>query len=139
MKKASYKSVERHLVFSSLSRKVKKSIAKERKVVKPKPSRERRSWEYMYHVWLAYADSNPDRKNQVPIAQTKLSTWVHEQRKKFVATSLSQERYTLLSRAGFDFQPRKTAANAMRALLSRVGKLLLFTNITKLTLSLCTL
>lgn len=31
MKKARYKSVERHLMFSSLSRKVKKSIANERK------------------------------------------------------------------------------------------------------------
>ena len=131
MKKASYKSVERHLVFSSLSRKVKNSIAKERKCVKPKPSRERRSWEYMYNCWLTYAACNPDRKNQVPIAQAKLSTWVHEQRKKFVATALSQERFTLLSRAGFDFQPRKSAAQSMRALVSAVGKFLHGTNVTK--------
>ena len=139
MKKASYKSVERHLVFSSLSRKVKKSIAKEREVVKPKPSRERRSWEYMYHVWLAYADSNPDRKNQVPVAQAKLSTWVHQQRKNFVATKLSQERYMLLNSAGFDFHPRKTAARSMRALVRAAGKLLHFTKLPNLKLDICTI
>jgi hypothetical protein len=78
MKKAKYKSIERHEVFSSLSRKVKKSIAKKRKEVKEKPSRERRSWEYMYQCWQTYAAKNPDRKKQVPIAQSKLSTWVHQ-------------------------------------------------------------
>jgi hypothetical protein len=138
MKKADYKSVERHIVFSSLSKKLKKKIRKERNEVKKKPSRERRSWEYMYNCWLSYAANNPDRKNQVPIAQTKLSSWVHEQRKKFQRAILSEDRFVLLSRAGFDFQPRKTSAQAMQALLSAVGKLLLFTNATKNKINMCT-
>ena len=131
MKKADYKSVERHLVFSSLSRKIKKQIKKERSDVKKKPSRERRSWEYMYNCWLGYAAANPDRKNQVPIAQAKLSSWVHEQRKKFMRAVLSEDRFFLLSRAGFDFQPRKSSKNAMKALLSAAGKSLQMTSLIK--------
>jgi hypothetical protein len=105
---------------------LKKKIREERKDVRKKPSRERRSWEYMFNCWLSYANSNPDRKNQVPIAQTKLSSWVHEQRKKFAKAILSEDRFVLLSRAGFDFQPRRTAVQSMISLLHSVGKLLHF-------------
>ncbi len=38
--------------------------------------------------------------------------------------ALSEDRYNLLSSAGFDFQPRKSSKNAIKALLCAAGKLL---------------
>ena len=77
----------------------------------------------MFDLWLAYAADNPDRKNQVPLAMSKLSGWVKEQRKLFTKTQLSQDRYGLLRANDFDFHPRLSARGSTNAHRSH-GKLL---------------
>ena len=99
-------------------------VHKEKKEIKSQPARDRRSWEYMFQLWLVYAAENPDRRNQVPLAMTKLSGWVKEQRKLFGKGILAQDRFDLLSANQFDFHPRLTARGASRVQHSSLGNLL---------------
>ena len=77
----------------------------------------------MFDLWLAYAADNPDRKNQVPLAMSKLSGWVKEQRKLFTKTQLSQDWYKLLRANDFDFHPRLSARRSTNAYRSQVKSL----------------
>jgi hypothetical protein len=84
--------------------------------------RGRCSWAEMFECWQTYAKRNPQRKNQVPLAFTKLSSWVHEQRKKFRRGILEEDRFVLLSDLGFEFEPRKAYANHVSMLRQKVNK-----------------
>jgi hypothetical protein len=84
--------------------------------------RERCSWVEMFECWQSYAERNPKRKNQVPLEFSKLSSWVHEQRKKYGKGILSDDRYEPLHEAGFEFQPRKAHAKHIAALRQKLNR-----------------
>ena len=123
VKKAKFRATEKKMFFGVMYGNIKKMVHKEKKEIKSQPARDRRSWDYMFDLWLAYAADNPDRKNQVPLAMSKLSGWVKEQRKLFTKTQLSQDRYELLRANDFDFHPRLSARGSTNAHRSQ-GKLL---------------
>jgi len=123
VKKAKFRATEKKMFFGVIYGNIKKMVHKEKKEIKSQPARDRRSWDYMFDLWLAYAADNPDCKNQVPLAMSKLSGWVKEQRKLFTKTQLSQDRYELLRANDFDFHPRLSARGSTNAHRSQ-GKLL---------------
>jgi hypothetical protein len=91
MKKLKYRSVERHITFNMV-KKCRKVIIAERSSLCMRDGRERRSWEFMFHSWLAYAEEYPEEKNTIcGKTNRKLACWVHEQRKKFVKSVLLED------------------------------------------------
>jgi len=120
MKKLKYRSVERHITFNDMVKKCRKVIISERSSLRMRDGRERRSWEFMFHSWLAYAEEYPEQKNTICIKENrKLACWVHEQRKKFVKSVLLEDRLVLLLDNGFIFQPRLHEKESMKTLVDR--------------------
>lgn len=120
MKKLKYRSVERHITFNDMVKKCRKVIISERSSLRMRDGRERRSWEFMFHSWLAYAEEYPEQKNTFCIkTNRKLACWVHEQRKKFVKSVLLEDRLVLLLDNGFIFQPRLHEKESMKTLVDR--------------------
>ncbi len=120
MKKLKYRSVECHITFNDMVKKCRKVIISERSSLRMRDGRERRSWEFMFHSWLAYAEEYPEQKNTICIkTNRKLACWVHEQRKKFVKSVLLEDRLVLLLDNGFIFQPRLHEKESMKTLVDR--------------------
>jgi hypothetical protein len=120
MKKLKYRSVERHITFNDMVKKCRKVIITERSSLRMRDGRERRSWEFMFHSWLAYAEEYPEQKNTICGKKNrKLACWVHEQRKKFVKSVLLEDRLVLLLDNGFIFQPRLHEKQSMKTLVER--------------------
>jgi len=120
MKKHKYRSVERHITFNDMVKKCRKVIITERSSLHMRDGRERRSWEFMFHSWLAYAEEYPEQKNTICGKENrKLACWVHEQRKKFVKSVLLEDRLVLLLDNGFIFQPRLHEKQSMKTLVER--------------------
>jgi hypothetical protein len=93
MKKLKYRSVERHITFNNMVKKCRKVIITERSSLRMRDDRERRSWEFMFHSWLAYAEEYPKQKNTICGKKNrKLACWGHEQRKKFVKFVLLEDQ-----------------------------------------------
>jgi len=59
-----------------------------------------------FDAWIEFGELNPDRKNRIPLDNSHLSSWVHEQWKAFKSNKLSEERRTLLEHNGFLFDAR---------------------------------
>jgi hypothetical protein len=120
MKKLKYWSVECHITFNDMVKKCRKVIITERSSLRMRDGRERRSWEFMFHSWLAYAEEYPEQKNTICGKENpKLACWVHEQRKKFVKSVLLEDRLVLLLDNGFIFQPRLHEKQSMKTLVER--------------------
>ncbi len=105
VKKAKFRATEKKMIFGLLYSNMKKMAHKEKKEIRSQPARDRHSGEYMFILWQVYAAENPDRRNQVPLAMTKLSGWVKEQRKLFSKGLLAQEQFNFLTANQFDFHP----------------------------------
>jgi hypothetical protein len=74
MKKLKYRSVERHITFNDMVKKCRKVIITEHSSLRMRDGRERRSWEFMFHSWLAYAEEYPEQKNT--ICGKKIVSWL---------------------------------------------------------------
>jgi len=105
-----YSVSERKNRFASINHRLKSIITAEYQCIVRQPSRVNYSWEDMFNKWLNHAEKYPSRKNRVPLEKTRLSNWVHEQRKAFRVGSLSEYQRELLALNDFDFHPRKTFA-----------------------------
>jgi len=120
MKKLKYRSVKCHITFNDMVKKCCKVIITERISLRMRDGRERRSWEFMFHSWLAYAEKYPEQKNTICGKENpKLACWLHEQRKKFVKSVLLEDRLVLLVDNGFIFQPRLHEKQSMKTLVER--------------------
>jgi len=120
MKKLNFRSVERHIMFNAVVGKCRKAIIKEKTSLRPRDGRERRTWEFMFNSWLAYAEKYPHRKNTISVKKNrKLASWVHEQRKKIVKSILHEDRLALLVGNGFIFQPRQHEQQSLTNLVEK--------------------
>lgn len=45
--------------------------------------RKNTTWMESYAAWIDYGKEHPDHKNRTPLDESRLSSWVHEQRKAF--------------------------------------------------------
>jgi hypothetical protein len=43
--------------------------------------------------WVEFGKWHPDHKNQIPIDEARLSSWVHEQRKAFKSNRLAEDQW----------------------------------------------
>ena len=105
-----YSVSERKNRFASINRRLKAVMQAEHQCVVRQPSRVNYSWEDMLSKWLNHAKKYPSRKNRIPLEKTRLSNWVHEQRKAYRLGELPEDQKEILGSNGFDFHPRKTKA-----------------------------
>lgn len=75
---AGYTKADRQTRFSKLHSKVKGLISDEKEARVQQGKGDHCSWAEMFECWQAYAERNPQWKNHVPSAFSKLSSWVHE-------------------------------------------------------------
>ncbi len=76
---AGYTRTDRQTRFSKLHSKVKGLISDEKEARVQQGKGDHCSWAEMFECWQAYAERNQQWRNHVPLAFSKLSSWVHEQ------------------------------------------------------------
>jgi len=81
----------RKSIFKSLNEKLKVLMRKTEECHKGSKVRKNLTWMESFHEWVEYGKFNPDRKNRIPLDESKLSSWVHEQRKAFKANKLAED------------------------------------------------
>jgi len=99
-------SSSRKIIFKSLNQQVKALVEKTHQLHRGEKVRKNFSWMESFDAWIEFGELNPDRKNRIPLDNSHLSSWVHEQRKAFKSNKLSEERRTLLEHNGFLFDAR---------------------------------
>jgi len=117
-----YRLVEHQIKFSKLYSKIKSFMLLKKQSVKPKQSKKRTSWEYMFERWLAYARKYPNKKNSVSINHdAKLNNLVKEQQRAFSKYNIKHDVFMKLHNEGFNFQPRKLEEEKKRKVNASVG------------------
>ncbi|MFY7882083.1 MAG: helicase associated domain-containing protein, partial [Fimbriimonas sp.] len=99
-------SSSRKIIFKSLNQQVKALVEKTHQLHRGEKVRKNFTWMESFDAWIEFGELNPDRKNRIPLDNSHLSSWVHEQRKAFKSNKLSEERRTLLEHNGFLFDAR---------------------------------
>jgi len=108
--KCGLSSSHRHQRLIAMSSKVIGFMDAERGMIVPPGQRKNYSWDEMFQKWCTYAKRHPDRRNRIPLKLTRLSGWVHQQRKNFKNGVLAEELVSKLENEQFEFAPRSTAA-----------------------------
>ena len=99
-------SSSRKIIFKSLNQQVKALVEKTHQLHRGEKVRKNFTWMESFDAWIEFGELNPDRKNRIPLDNSHLSSWVHEQRKAFKSNKLSEEQRTLLEQNGFLFDAR---------------------------------
>jgi hypothetical protein len=119
--KCGLSSSHRHQRLIAMSSKVIGFMDAERGMIVPPGKQKNYSWDEMFQKWCTYAKRHPDRHNRIPLKLTRLSGWVHQQRKNFKNGVLVEELVSKLENEQFEFAPRSTAETNKSSSSQRSG------------------